>query len=246
MGCDYIGTGLFGHKAVTCPLTIALTKLDEGTLNNKSIMTSITVALLLIVAAADTYAAASDYPPLFGSRERRYDDLKPFKKWTDMLERHAQANNTNGRPCDPFFHDSCELPKWLDFLESIENLDRLEKIKAINDYHNQAKYLTDPINWKMEDYWEIPDEFFKRNGDCEDFAISKYMSLKNSGFDAADMRVVVVQDLNLNVGHAILVVYHEGQALLLDNQVSQVIAADKVRHYKIQYSINENYWWRHR
>jgi len=191
-------------------------------------------------------AAISEYPPLFGSRERRFKNMTAFKKWTGMLARYESVKPVDGRPCDPFFHDNCELPSWSEFLTSLEGRAPLEKIIAVNEYHNQAKYLTDPVNWKLEDYWETPDEFFKRNGDCEDYAISKYISLKKIGIDPKNLRILVVQDLNLNVGHAILVVYHENQPLILDNQINKVISANKIKHYKIQYSINEEFWWRHR
>ncbi len=72
------------------------------------------------------------------------------------------------------------------------------------------------------------------------------MALKHLGFKEKDMRVVVVQDLNLRVGHAILVVYLDGKPYLLDNQIKQVIGANRVRHYRPIYSINEKNWWLHR
>ena len=203
------------------------------------------IVFLLALGVTDLAAGTPEYPLLFGSRERRYDDIKPFQKWTEVLARYDPSKAAEGRPCDPFFHETCELQPWSEFLASMEGKSALEKIDAVNDYQNHAKYLTDPVNWKVEDYWEIPGEFFARNGDCEDYAITKYLSLRKLGFSASDMRILVVQDLNLNVGHAILVVYHEGRALILDNQVNQVIDAEKIRHYKIQYSINETSWWRH-
>ncbi len=214
---------------------------------SKSTLIAGTAIFLLGFGIADLAASTvRKYPPLFGTRERHYDDIKVFQKWTEVLERYESMKSTDGKPCDPFFHDSCELQPWPDFLLSIEGKTTPEKITAVNDYQNQAKYLTDPVNWKVEDYWEVPHEFFARNGDCEDYAIAKYLSLRKIGFAPSDMRIVVVQDLNLNVGHAILVVYHEDNALILDNQIDQVLNAEKIKHYKIQYSINENGWWRHR
>ena len=60
------------------------------------------------------------------------------------------------------------------------------------------------------------------------------------------MRIVVMNDMNLKSAHSVLVVYLDGEALILDNQIAQVINAKRIRHYKPIYSINERNWWLHR
>jgi len=60
------------------------------------------------------------------------------------------------------------------------------------------------------------------------------------------LRILVLQDLNLRLAHAVLIVYHKGRALLLDNQIKHVVDTRKVHHYKPIYSINEQFWWLHR
>jgi predicted transglutaminase-like cysteine proteinase len=65
------------------------------------------------------------------------------------------------------------------------------------------------------------------------------LSLRALGFPPSQLRVVVLQDLNLKIAHAILVVY-------LDNQIRGVVNARTIHHYKAIYSINEKYWWLHR
>ena len=85
-----------------------------------------------------------------------------------------------------------------------------------------------------------------KNGDCEDYAIAKYFSLRWLGLKPEDMRILVLHDMNLRVAHAVLVVYHRGRALILDNQVRGVVEADAIRHYRPIYSINEQHWWLHR
>jgi predicted transglutaminase-like cysteine proteinase len=83
-------------------------------------------------------------------------------------------------------------------------------------------------------------------GDCEDYAISKFMSLKLLGFSDDMLRVVAVKDLNLKVGHAVLIVILDGKYYLLDNQIKQVVETKTVRHYQPVFSISTRYWWRHR
>ncbi len=60
------------------------------------------------------------------------------------------------------------------------------------------------------------------------------------------MRIVVVEVLNLNVGHAILVVYLGGEGYILDNQVRRVVEHSAIRHYKPYFSMNENSRWLHK
>ena len=101
------------------------------------------------------------------------------------------------------------------------------------------------VNWAMQDYWETPLEFLLQSGDCEDYAIAKYMLLRASGIAAEDMRIVVLQDTNSGEMHAVLVVSDNGEALVLDNFQREVIASRRIFHYRPIYAVNEERWWRH-
>ena len=60
------------------------------------------------------------------------------------------------------------------------------------------------------------------------------------------MRLVILQDENLNVAHAILAVRLDDQNFILDNQVDAVLPDTQILHYRPVYSINESAWWLHR
>ena len=82
---------------------------------------------------------------------------------------------------------------------------------------------------------------------CRDYAVAKYWSLRFLGWPVDLLRIVVLKDLNLRVDHAILVVYVDGQALVLDNQIkNQVVNAKSIVHNRPTYSINERNLWLHR
>jgi predicted transglutaminase-like cysteine proteinase len=59
------------------------------------------------------------------------------------------------------------------------------------------------------------------------------------------MRVVVVTDTIRNLVHAVLVVYHEGNAYILDNLSNLVLPHTRLTHYRPHFSVNENYRWAH-
>jgi predicted transglutaminase-like cysteine proteinase len=210
---------------------------------------AVMAALALAAAGAPADAARTKqtkYPPIFGSKETQYYAIRKFKKWTGALDRFLRGKARLKLPCDPKPYANCGVQFWRKLIKEIVGEDRLEQIIVVNDYMNKARYVRDPPNWNVKDYWETPFEFFDKQGDCEDYAIIKYLTLKALGFKQRDMRIVVVKDLNLRVGHAVLVVYHKGRPLVLDNQTDKVVDAKRIRHYRARYSINEKYWWSHR
>ena len=197
--------------------------------------------LLCLTAAmlvASPPAEARTYPKIFGSIELPSKNLKKFPKGLDMVGRWK-----NGAPCDS---DTCTTRGWPGLIEDLKGKDRLTQIKEVNKLLNSKKYILDIRNWGKEDYWATPFQFLKKNGDCEDYAIAKFMALKALGIPIEDMRVVALQDLNLGIGHAVLIVYNGSDALLLDNQITTVVPANSIKHYQPVYSINEFGWWLHR
>ncbi len=192
-------------------------------------------------------ASRNSSPSYFRSTETPNTNLKPFKKWNMALARYSKETATARKgTCNEKKMNKCYYERWMKFLKKIKDKSPLEQVKAVNTAMNRAKYITDDVNWGKKDYWSTPGEFFTRYGDCEDFAITKYLSLKILGFKEDLLRVVVLKDLNLKIGHAVLIVFLNGKSLVLDNQIKQVVEAKTIRHYLPIYSINAKNWWRHR
>ena len=203
-------------------------------------------ALLLLTALLLAFPAAAEWPGLFGTREFRSADLRVFPKWTGVLARHERSRGMIARGCTRSQFGDCEAEHWYAFMAALKGKPAREQVEAVNTTMNRARYITDMVNWGVEDYWATPSEFFWKDGDCEDYAIAKYLTLRSLGFAEDSLRLLVVQDLNLKTPHAVLIVYLDGKALLLDNQIGTVIEADRVRHYRPIYSLNESGWWLHR
>ena len=215
----------------------------------QTLLGMIAAAQLLGTAAAFAPADAGSYPKLFGTREIASKNLKAFPKWRGMLKRYFKTTEIPEGSCDERKFNTCHLEQWEAFLDSIRHLSstsRREQIELVNRYFNNVRYITDLRNWNNEDYWATPQQFVIYDGDCEDYAISKYMSLRALGYTVEELRIVVVEDLNLQVGHAILAVYLGGEGFILDNQVRRVVAHSDIRHYKPYFSMNENSWWLHK
>jgi len=190
---------------------------------------------------------------LFGSREIHSTNMKSFDKWTEMWRRHNLPHATaetppaqpEGAPCRGLARIQCGRDAWEKFIADHANFNGFDLLEAVNEYMNKSPYIVDPVNWGIPDYWATPDEFFLKDGDCEDYAISKYITLKRLGVPIESMRLVILQDENLRTAHAVLAVESEGESYILDNQIDAVMPHGQILHYRPVYSINENGWWLH-
>ena len=202
------------------------------------------IAGLAAALALPGPAGAQTYPPLFGTREVRNANIAPFTKWTSMLSRQQPEPQRYGEQCRPR-NGRCHVQEWRAQMNQLRSQDPMRQMQAINQWMNRIRYVEDIVNYGMVDYWATPLEFLGHDGDCEDFAIAKYISLRELGFSMNDMRILVLNDLNLRIPHAILIVYLNGRAFVLDNQIAQVVPTDVIRHYQPIFSINEEAWWLH-
>jgi predicted transglutaminase-like cysteine proteinase len=137
------------------------------------------------------------------------------------------------------------LQEWLTFVDSLKNLPPREQLEKVNWYANERQYIVDMRNYGVPDYWAIVKEFLINFGDCEDFSITKFYSLLLLGFSPDDLRILILQDTNLGIAHAVLAVSIDGDVLILDNQSKEVISHHNIVHYTPLYSVNEKQWWLH-
>lgn len=185
----------------------------------------------------NSFQKASYHPRLFGSTEKKSRSLKAFTKWTSMFTRFNASLN------DPAAKG--HILKLRQDLAQLEGLPLDKMATRVNSMMNQTQYVTDKRNYGTNDYWATPVEFLTRGGDCEDFAIAKYTALKALGVPENRLRIAIVQDQQKNIPHAILIVYTDKGAMVLDNQIKTAKNVNSVKHYKPIFSINQNAWWLH-
>lgn len=168
---------------------------------------------------------------------------KAFPGWTRAMRLHGAELAARYRDCGN--GDDCPLDGWRDFLEGIQGQDRKTQLKRVNDFVNRFAYRSDESNWDRPDYWAPPAEFFNAGGDCEDFAIAKFFSLKLLGIPTEDMRIVVLRDDKRQTNHAVLTVEYEGETLMLDSVEPSVMPWREASHYRPYFSVNDRYFWLH-
>ena len=94
------------------------------------------------------------------------------------------------------------------------------RIGFINRAINLAIHpMSDLAQWGTLDRWSAPLETLTTGrGDCEDYAIAKYVALTQAGVAAEDVRLVIVHDLAVGENHAVVATRLNGDWIILDNR----------------------------
>jgi predicted transglutaminase-like cysteine proteinase len=126
----------------------------------------------------------------------------------------------------------------IDLGRSREGRARLGEInRAIN---LAIRSTTDLTQFNEVDVWSSPlDTFRSGAGDCEDYAIAKYVALRVAGIPGEDLRIVVMADTMRGEGHAVAAVRLDGHWLMLDNQRMAMVEDLNVRHYRPLFVIDD-------
>ncbi|WP_237149782.1 cysteine protease LapG [Metapseudomonas otitidis] len=167
-------------------------------------------ALLSLLALADW-----DFEVILKNAEKRYGNLGPARQrildWSDLIQR------------------SGELPEK-------------DKLTAVNRFFNaKLRFVDDQRNWGQNDYWATPIEaLVKGAGDCEDYFIAKYFTLRRLGIPAEKLRITYVKALNYNQAHMVLTFYATPTAdpLVLDNLISDIRPASQRKDLLPVYAFN--------
>jgi predicted transglutaminase-like cysteine proteinase len=101
------------------------------------------------------------------------------------------------------------------------------------------KPASDWAQYGYDDYWASPLQTLGSGaGDCEDYAIVKYVALRELGVGADDLRVVIVHDDKRLTEHAVVAVRSERKWLVLDNRTMAILNAEDARNYRPLFALN--------
>ena len=136
---------------------------------------------------------------------------------------------------------------WDELIRHDRSVADRDKLKKVNHFFNsKIRFASDIEVWGVEDYWATPIEFLcKGAGDCEDFAIAKYFTLKAMGISDEKLRITYVKSLQYNIHHMVLTYYSEPEAepLVLDNLVDSINPASKRTDLVPIFSFNGSGLW---
>ena len=188
--------------------------------------------------------AAKPTPGIFGSVQVRRDDIRAFSGIRKALD-GTYRELIDAASCPSNSWTECPVAEWKTLLSRLDGKDRKSQLRAVNRYVNRARYVSDQRNYGVADLWATAGQLFRRGGDCEDYVVAKYVSLRTLGVPVDSLRMAVVYDRVRRVGHAVLLVDIGPETLVLDNQSPYALPVDRVTRYQAIYSINEQSWWIH-
>jgi predicted transglutaminase-like cysteine proteinase len=143
-------------------------------------------------------------------------------------------------------HAKRRLETWQSLLDELSNDSEEDNLERVNDFFNQVRFIDDIKHWKKKDYWATPVEFLITNGgDCEDFSIAKYYTLRELGVPDDKMSLAYVKALEYNQAHMVLTYYPSPKTtpLILDNINGTILPASKRPDLLHVYSFNGDKLW---
>jgi predicted transglutaminase-like cysteine proteinase len=214
---------------------------------NSSALRAILLAwgLSLICLPTHLMAAQLDSP---GSVDRADRSDEPFglatatltkgavlEKWLNV-EREVDDERLVLRMCEEN-RTSCQSPTALQFLAIVDSGRTLEgraRLGEINRAINlKLKPMSDLALYGAEDVWSPPLATLAIGaGDCEDYAIAKFVALQEAGISPGDLRIVILRDDHREEDHAVVAARLDGNWLMLDNRHMAMVEDHDVRRYR--------------
>ena len=175
------------------------------------------------LAALDPAEPAAASPPVaepFGLAAAPISFGGVLTKWSGVETDIRAGNDVLARCRDNI--ETCPAPAR-DFLAIVDQGRKLTgraRIGVINRAVNLAiEPMSDMAQWGVPDRWSAPLETFTTHrGDCEDYAIAKYVALTQAGIPATDVKLVIVRNTEANEDHAIVAARTDGGWIMLDNR----------------------------
>jgi len=137
--------------------------------------------------------------------------------------------------------------EWQSLIKLTQNLPEQEKLKRVNDFFNKhIEFVSDDYLWGVTDYWATPLEALSKGaGDCEDYSIAKYFTLKELGVPESKMRITYVKAIELNQAHMVLTYFERPGVIpvVLDNLNPVIKLASKRDDLLPVYSFNGSGLW---
>ena len=154
-------------------------------------------------------------------------------KWSDLQSRILADEKTiaacrlNEASCSP------AARRFLSLAETGGKNERRVQLGMVNRAVNLAiRPESDWAQYGYADFWASPLQTLASGaGDCEDYAIVKYVVLRALGMAEADLRLMIVHDDKHQTEHAIVVVRDEQEWLILDNRTMFIVNADDASYY---------------
>jgi predicted transglutaminase-like cysteine proteinase len=165
------------------------------------------------------------------------------EKWLGV-ERKLDDERVQLALCDGD-RDRCVSPAAVRFLAIVDTARTREgraRLGEINRAINLAiRPMSDLAQYGEIDVWSSPLVTFANGaGDCEDYAIAKFVALRQAGISPDDVRIVIMRDTIRGEDHAVAAARLDGHWLTLDNRRMAMVEDVYVRNYRPLFVIDQH------
>ena len=132
--------------------------------------------------------------------------------------------------------------QFLAIVDSARARDGRARLGEVNRAINLAiRPASDLALYGQIDVWTSPlVTLAKGAGDCEDYAIAKFVALRLAGIAPNDLRIVVMHDTLSGEDHAVAAARLDGHWLTLDNRRMAMVEDSDVRNYRPTFVIDQH------
>ncbi len=117
----------------------------------------------------------------------------------------------------------------LNMMEKQAGLSEDQIVINVNNFFNQLEYRSDIKTWNKSDYWASRLEFLgKGQGDCEDFAVAKFLTMIQLGVPGEKLFLTYVRAVGFpEPAHLVTTYYKEPDTVpfVLDNYNKKILPA---------------------
>jgi predicted transglutaminase-like cysteine proteinase len=124
--------------------------------------------------------------------------------------------------------------RFVAIVESARARSGRARIGEVNRAVNLAiRPMSDLAQHGIIDRWSAPLATFTSGaGDCEDYAVAKYVALREAGMADEDLRLVIVRHQPTFEDHAVLAARLDGRWLVLDNRTLLLVEDNDVKNFE--------------
>ena len=121
-----------------------------------------------------------------------------------------------------------------------------DKLRSVNAFFNRFEFIEDQYLWGQDDYWAtLFETLSKSGGDCEDFTVAKYFTLRDLDVTDQQLRITYVISLQTKKPHMVLTYSPDGRTdpLVLDTVNPEILPVSRRPDLMPVYSFNQVGYW---
>ena len=196
--------------------------------------------------ATDAQSALNEAPPIgkepFGLFTFRAPDGLLWRKWRGIEADMAREQVVLDRCRTDAGSCPSHAAQFLRLINAVSAKAGRARLEEANHAVNMAiRYVSDQAQHGEADRWSAPlASLATAKGDCEDYAIAKYVALRAAGVAREDLQLVLVRDRAVRQDHAVLAARLDDRWLILDNRQSQLIEDADASSFTPLFAINHD------